>query len=97
MKNYKETAISLGASDIASLTVRSVANVNALNFGKDGSYRAYITDDTVAIPAHYTLTLSLNHWTKIYDDEGLAADFRAEKINIYRAGEMGCIVQLINE
>ena len=36
-------------------------------------------------------------WLKIYDDEGLTEDYSADKIRVYRAGDFGCIIQLLKE
>lgn len=95
MKNYKDFAKKyIGASDIASLTVRSGSTVAALDFGQDNEYQAYIVEGDTAIPDHYHLVLDLEHWINIYDDRELAFSASADHIRVYRAGEMGCIIQL---
>nr|DAY64150.1 MAG TPA: hypothetical protein [Caudoviricetes sp.] len=95
MKNYKDFAkMYIGESDIASLTVRSGSTVAALDFGQDNEYQAYIVDGNTAIPDHYHLVLDLKHWINIYDDRELAFSASADHIRVYRAGEMGCIIQL---
>lgn len=100
MKNYKEKKINLGYSDIAALVlvgyregVGAVAKM--LEFGGDGSYSAYLVDETVDIPAHYSLTAEFNSWLKIYDDDELVAKYTAKNIKLYRAGEFGLIIQII--
>ena len=99
MKPYKSYARrSIGASDIASLTIRGASlDPMALNFGEDGSYSAYIVDGEAEIGAHYELVATTKIWLWVFDDEGDREEFRAETINVYRAGEMGCIIQLIGE
>lgn len=44
--------------------------------------------ENVATPAQ------LNTWIKIFDDQGMTAEFKAKEINIYRAGDFGCIISL---
>lgn len=97
MKSYKEYApILLGSSDIASLTVRSGEDVIGLKFGSDGYYKAYLVDAEAEIGGHYRKVLELKGWVWIYDDEERVFRARADEIIIYRAGEMGMIIQLIN-
>lgn len=82
-----------------------------LRFGMDGEYKAYIVDAECEIPAHYENVLHIepyqvtffdgtlgapSGWVRVYDDEALTykADFH-NGLNIYRAGDLGCIVQLL--
>ena len=100
MKSYKDYEKEfIGASDIAALiTVGCDENglkTGTIHFGTDGSYRAYIVDQDAEIANHYKKIDSFTHWLKIYDDEGLTIDVRGKEINIYRAAEMGCIIQVI--
>lgn len=88
---------SLGCSDIASLTLRSVRDVDRLDFGEDGAYHAYIVDSEATIGEHYTLCSEFQHWLKIYDDLDLAAEFVAATIKVYRSGQFGCIIQLLKD
>lgn len=98
MKNYKDYPKQfIGESDIASLTLRSPGRLEFLNFGEDGDYRAYIVDENAKIGEHYELELEFSEWLTIYDDTELTFKARAEKINVYRAGDFGCIIQLINK
>lgn len=96
MKNYKEfQKIHIGSSGIASLTLRSCGNVAPLDFGEDGSYSAYECFGDVAIGEHYEKVFSGESWLKIFDDDMLRYDKRGgeyKHIDIYRAGEMGCII-----
>lgn len=94
MKNYKEKIISLGCSDIASLTVRSCGNVGEINFGEDGNYKAYEITEDCEIPSHYEKVFEGENWLKIYDDFGLCYSANKGKtVTIYRAGSFGCIIQ----
>lgn len=104
MKTYKEFREAyIGSSDIASLVMVGYVKGKGvypemLHFGIDNSYSAYIvTEENVTIGAHYQKVAEFNSRLKIYDDEGLAGSFKAEKIIVYRAGMMGCIIQLINQ
>lgn len=46
--------------------------------------------------AHYEQVAEFRHWLKIYDDTKLTTYFPdADEIRVYRAGEMGCIIQLV--
>lgn len=95
MKNYKDfEKVFIGDSDIASLTLRSPMEATVLNFGEDNSYKAYIVEGNAEIGEHYDKVYECNNWLKIYDDDGLSAEFDADYIAVYRAGEMGCIIQL---
>lgn len=94
---YKKHTVSLGGSDIASLTLRSPMQAATLDFVEDGDYRAWIVDDpSVVVPNHYKKVYSCEYWLKIYDDDGLQADFNAKQIEVYRAGDYGCLIRLIN-
>lgn len=101
-KTYKSNLPEfIGASDIASLTVRAGDKVDALDFGEDGCYSVHIVEDAaVDIPAYYSCVFSAySEWLKIYDDDGLSfsKSFDGMKnIKIYRAGDFGCIIQILD-
>ena len=100
MKNYKDYEKKLiGDSDIAALiTVGCGENglkTGMIHFGEDGNYLAYIVDQDAEIAEHYKKIDSFTHWLKIYDDWGLTLYVCGKEINVYRAGEMGCIIQVI--
>ena len=106
-KSYKKKGKSLGGSDSAMLTVvggqddptgykPSVADV--IQYGGDGEYSAWIVEDSeVEIPDHYHLVFTAIHYLNVYDDYSLVYKARADVINIYRAGERGTIIQLLNK
>lgn len=97
-KSYKDYDVRfIGASDMASLTLRSPNGVAALNFGQDGGYTAYIVDENAVIGSHYTEVYSCQRWLWVFDDTERSARFKADTIKIYRAGEFGCIIQLIGK
>lgn len=101
MVSYKNFAQQfIGASDIASLTLRSGKQVASLNFGTDGCYNAYICyGDDVEIGGHYTRVFDGCAWLKVYDDMGVTYHEGPELYNfvtVYRAGEMGCIIHWHN-
>ena len=95
----------IGESDIAGLILVGFGESGAietgfLHFGGDGAYDAYIVDEDAIIPDHYGKVFELmpymgDCWLKIYDDTELTFRARAKRISVYRAGEMGCIIQLI--
>lgn len=92
-KDYKNEYI--GDSDIASLTLRCPDSASILNFGEDGSYYAYVVDKNAEIGSHYREVYRCKYWLRIYDDSSLAKKFYGEEIIIYRAGDFGCIIQII--
>lgn len=101
MKNYKNYEKSfIGASDIASLILVGCGEngllLHDLHFGSDGCYDAYIVDsEDVEAGEHYKKVATFKDWLKIYDDSSLVKCFEADKIEVYRAAEMGCIIKLI--
>ena len=102
MKNYKEFGkIGIGCSDIASLILVGCTDddlkVDALYFHEDGIYSAYLVDEPCEIPAHYKKEFSCKKWLRIYDDDERTGEFEAEEINVYRAGDFGCIIELKNQ
>lgn len=105
MENYKECPVAyIGDSDIAALILVGYRNgskdglvTEPLYFGMDGSYKAYIVDEETEIGKHYKLKATFNYWLKIYDDDELVHNIKAKEIKIYRAGDMGCIIQIIKE
>lgn len=97
MKNYRDYEKQfIGDSDIASLTMRSPEGADVLNFGIDASYEAYIVDGDTEIGSHYKLVYECEGWLKIYDDMGFFVKFNGKSIKVYRAGEIGCIIQVID-
>lgn len=100
MKNYKDfNKQYIGFSDIASLVLvgfgENDVETQLLHFGRDGAYDAYVVDGETEIGAHYELVASFSSWTRVYDDSSLCLNLSGEKINFFRAGEMGCIIQVI--
>ena len=102
MKTYKDFEKQyIGCSDIASLILagcneKKGLSLKELHFGGDGSYQAYIVEEEAEIGSHYRKVAEFSTWMKIYDDEGLVKLFKGKKIIVYRAAEMGCIIQIIN-
>ena len=100
MKGYKEYEKKyIGMSDIANLILAGFSDnglrLTALHFGMDNDYYAYIVDSDAEIGEYYTKVAEFRSWLRIYDDSFLTQEFNSDKINVYRAGEMGCIIQLI--
>ena len=98
MKNYKEYGKSYtGMSDGARLRVVWGANHEWLEFGEDGTYYAYIVDEDCEVPEHYHLVMTCNGTTDIYGDDLSGVHISADKIEIYRAGERGCLIKVYGE
>jgi len=102
MKNYKDFAKQyIGCSDIASLILvgcdENGLSLKELHFGQDSTYHAYILKGEVEIGGHYHKVCEFETWLKIYDDFGLVTTFKSEKIIVYRAAEIGCIIHLKEE
>lgn len=101
MKNYKEYEKQLiGGSDVAALILVGCGDnglkTEILDFGEDGVYFAYIVEgNDVEIGDHYKKVATFNHWLKIYDDQGRTFYEYGREFNIYRAGDFGCIIQVI--
>lgn len=96
MRTYKDfEKRPIGDSDIASLTVRYPSKAEVLNFGSDGTYNAYIVTEQAEIGDHYDLVSEGTHWIMIFNDFDKTFSAHADEIKIYRAGEFGCIIQLI--
>lgn len=99
-KSYKDFEKQfIGASDIAALVLVGYragegAFPQMLNFGKDGAYSAYVVPSEAEIGGHYREVARFSHWMAIYDDDSFVKKFRANEIRVFRAGEMGCIIQL---
>lgn len=95
MNNYKKHVIPFGASDIASLVLRSHDKLEELQMGIDANYSAYIIDESVEIPSHYNLKHAFTSWLTVFDDEERVGNFYADEIRVYRAGDAGILIQLI--
>jgi hypothetical protein len=102
MKSYKDFEKTyIGASDMASLTIRSCKKVSAIDYAEDGAYMAYeCYGDEVEIGSHYKLVFSGDFWLTIYDDIGRAYNEHQpngfKKVDVYRAGEYGTIIHWHN-
>lgn len=102
MKTYKDFEKQyIGSSDIASLILAGYKEGEGfitipLQFGQDDSYNAYIVEGEAEIGSHYEKRAEFNSWLKVYDDEELVKSFNGNKIIVYRAAEMGCIIQILN-
>lgn len=100
MKSYKDFEKQyIGSSDIASLILvgcdKNRLSLKELHFGQDASYQAYIVEGKAEIGSHYHKVAEFESWMKIYDDEELVKQFIGKNIIVYRAAEMGCIIQII--
>ena len=94
---YKEyPKMFIGDSEQGSLTVRYAYSAKALHFDTSGVCEAYVVDENAEIGEHYKLGHSGRYWVRIYDDTSLSFSAAADSILIYRAGERGCVIQLIN-
>lgn len=94
----------IGTSDVASLIMMGLKetgrSLEFLNFGEDGDYYAYLVDreedKPVEIGSHYKRVATFTNWLKIYDDYESTLDIKGKVINVYRAGEFGCIIEVID-
>lgn len=102
MRSYKSYESSyIGDSDVAALILAGISDgglqSKVLDFGEDGRYSAYIVDEDAEIGSHYEKQHEFTNWITIYDDDTCVRTYHAEKIIVYRAGDFGCIIQLIHE
>lgn len=101
MKTYKSYEKGfIGVSDYSTLILvgcgENGLKTEQLSFGEDGAYKAYIVEGAdVIINSHYERVSTFNHWLKIYDDNARTFYEFAKEFNIYRAGDFGCIIQII--
>ena len=86
----------IGTSEISSLTVRFPMAAKMLHFGSADSYHAYVVDENAEIADYYSLIHAGRTSVKIFDDKLLTFEAEADTILIYRAGNAGCVIQLIN-
>lgn len=75
MIDYKKEVVSLGQSDIASLTVVGCTTdgvvAKILNMGGDGSYSAYIVRNPKSLlPDHYRAVMQFRCFTQFYNHDG---------------------------
>lgn len=102
MNSYKDFPKQyIGCSDIAALVMvgcgKGGVRAEILRFGGDEAYDAYVvTDADVIIPEHYSKVASFSYWLRIYDDTELAFKASGKEINVYRAGQYGCLIQVIS-
>lgn len=94
--DYKGKKDYIGASDIAELTLCCNGEKTPLYFGEDGTYHAYIVHGTCDIPLHYAKVAQFKDKIDIIDDDGFVTCYEANVIRVYRAGEFGCIIQLLD-
>lgn len=101
MKTYKDySRMDIGTSDISTLVLVGCNSKGLksklLHFKENGDYQAYMIPKDVKVGAHYKRVASYNKWMKIYDDDSLALEIEAKEINVYRGGDFGCIIQIID-
>lgn len=94
MKNYKDfEKIYIGMSDGANLILDGgIGKLEYLFFTEDGNYMAYFVDEEIEIPQHYKKVYECEIGLDIYDDSKKTLSIRADKIEIYRAKEFGCLI-----
>lgn len=105
MKNYKMYPKTLiGQSDFSALTVSHFdgkeIKLDNLYFGEDGAYSAYIVDEEAKIPECYKVQIEQKGegWLRIMDDVHLTYKTTFEEgFKIYRSGNFGCIIQILNK
>lgn len=100
---YKDfPKVYIGDSDIAALVLVGPTadgmKTALLDFGEDNAYQAYIVEgEDVEIGSHYHLDSEWENWLSVYDDAERTYRVHADHIRVYRAGEMGCIIQHWND
>lgn len=99
-RTYRQENI--GSSKIAALTLigpspdapGGLASVPVF-FDKNGNYSAYIVDGNVEMETGCSLAASFTSWMKIYDDNGLAREYRAGRICVYHGHDT--VIQLFSD
>ena len=97
---YKDfPKIYIGGSDSAALICRSkwgdIDLCGLLKFGEDGDYSAYLVTEKAAFGDHYKHQLTYYDYVDITGDDGYGVHIEAYVINIYTAGNFGCIIEAI--
>lgn len=103
LDNYRELVVPLGSSQYVNSVVArffeseqpNEPRVQEIVFDYDDDYEAYIITDAIEVPEDYELVAAGKTFVKIYDDEGLTVEINCPHIEIYRAGEEGCLIRLI--
>ena len=103
VKTYKDfNKVYIGESDMAKLVLVGVSHesgdveASILTFGGDSDYSAYVIDENVTVPDHYHMVKDFDNWMTVYDDQSLTMKIRAKHIEVYRAGDYGCIIRTSN-
>ena len=101
-KSYREfDKMTIGESDRAELVMfgpscSGETSATKLCFREDSLYSAYIvTGFDVDIGAHYKPVAVYKGWLRIYDDLGISFKAEADQIEVYRAGNFGCVIKLV--
>lgn len=100
--SYKDfSKIYLGESNIASVVMvgcqpQGGAKAELLRFGEGGSYTAYFVTKDIPITEHYEKVFEFRSRLAIYDDKNYIGVVKAEKIEVYRAGEFGCVIKAVD-
>lgn len=100
MRSYMEYRREfIGKSEISALVMVGFKDKQGivpemLNFSVEDSYYAYICDSEAIIGTHFKLVAEYNSWMNIYDDKTMVKSFIKGSIKVYRAGDVGCIIQV---
>lgn len=68
--------------------------------GEDGRYSAHVVENWTKcdIPNHYMPYITTYGWMWVYDDEGCVLRIdNAERVEVYRAGNRGILLNIIGE
>ena len=63
---------------------------------KKFDWNKFHEENDVEIGKHYEKVVTFNYWLNIYDDTKRTFSKHAKEFNIYRAGDYGCIIQMID-
>lgn len=100
MSFYKDYAKKyIGQSDCARLIlegcdINEKIKLERLDFGEDGSYSAYIVDESCEIPSHYEKQCTFFNFVNVIDDSGITEKLYGREIAFYTAGDFGCLIQV---
>jgi hypothetical protein len=99
--NYKERAEDIGSSQYGCIILLGVKEpfglrAELLKFTSIQNYTAYILED-IEPPKFYHLFSSFEKWLSVYDENALTRTYKSDKINVFRAGDVGVIIQLVND
>lgn len=97
MAHYNFKKQYTGKSDMAALVLVGYTEENGVTTSSLKFYHAYIVNGPVELGALYKKVASFKSWLEIYDGSELKFRAEGERIDVYRAGAHGCVIQVFEK